>query len=312
MDNMQEITRTNREHKDRLFRFIFKQKKDLLSLYNAINNSDYTNPEKLIIYTMEDYVYMGMKNDLSFLIDWNLNVFEHQSTWNPNMPLRGLLYVAAALKKFVELNHLDIFSSKKLMLPIPRYYVFYNGEDKREDEVTLHLTDSMYDGNAKDTSCVEFIAHVININQGHNPKIMEKCPMLYEYAFFVAEIRRNVKQGIPRGEAIDDAVKYCIRNGILADILRGNRAEVTQMLLTEYNEALHISNEKEISFEEGFLKGQLKEKEKTEQEKNRADELQKQKQVFKYKLQNKTNVEISELMNLPVEEIENLLKEINE
>ena len=91
----------NRQHKDRLFRFIFQEKSALLSLYNAINRSDYTDPESLEIYTMENYVYMGMKNDVSFLIDWNMNVFEHQSTYNPNMPLRGFLYMSAMFKKFI-------------------------------------------------------------------------------------------------------------------------------------------------------------------------------------------------------------------
>ncbi|MCI6005893.1 MAG: hypothetical protein MRZ60_09745, partial [Blautia sp.] len=86
---MQDEIRINREHKDRLFRRIFSKKEDLLSLYNALSNSDYTNTEDLQIYTMDDFVYMSMRNDLSFLIDMTLNVFEHQSTYNPNMPLRG-------------------------------------------------------------------------------------------------------------------------------------------------------------------------------------------------------------------------------
>ena len=94
--DMQMNASVNVKHKDRLFRFIFKDKESLLTLYNAVNESDYTDVEALEIYTMENFVYMGMKNDLSFLIDWNMNVFEHQSTYNPNMPLRGILYMAAA------------------------------------------------------------------------------------------------------------------------------------------------------------------------------------------------------------------------
>lgn len=315
MDNMQDTTSVNRQHKGRLFRFIFHDKQDLLSLYNAINGSDYANPDDLIIYTMEDYVYMGMKNDLSFLIDWNLNVFEHQSTYNPNMSLRGLLYVSASFKKFVELNHLDIYSSKQLVLPIPRYYVFYNGTQKMEDEVKLYLTDSMYGESAKEKSCVEFVAHMININAGHNPKIMEKCPKLYEYSVFVEEVRRNKNSGMELTEAINKAVDTCIRKGILADILRANRAEVTTMIMKEYDEALHISNEKEISYESGFAHGQLLEKENTEKERQRADleaqraDLADQKvQIFTYHfLQGKTVAEIAELMQLPTELIEEIL-----
>ena len=315
MDNMQDTTRVNRQHKDRLFRFIFHDKQDLLSLYNAINGSDYANPDDLIIYTMEDYVYMGMKNDLSFLIDWNLNIFEHQSTYNPNMPLRGLFYVSASLKKYVELNNLDIYSSKQLVIPIPRYYVFYNGTQKMDDEVKIHLTDSMCGDRAQEQSCVQFVAHMININAGHNPKIMEKCPKLYEYSVFVEEVRRNKNSGMELTEAINKAVDTCIRKGILADILRANRAEVTTMIMKEYDEALHISNEKEISYESGFAHGQLLEKENTEKERQRADleaqraDLADQKvQIFTYHfLQGKTVAEIAELMQLPTELIEEML-----
>ena len=92
---------------------------------------------------MEDFLYMGMKNDVSFLIDWNLNLFEHQSTYNPNMPLRGFMYMAASFKKYVELNRLDLYSSKLIRIPVPRYFVFYNGKRPLEDEVLLRLTDQM-------------------------------------------------------------------------------------------------------------------------------------------------------------------------
>ncbi len=334
--NMQDTTRVNRKHKDRLFRFIFKQKKELLSLYNAINDSNYDDPEALEIYTMEDYVYMGMKNDLSFLIDWTLNVFEHQSTYNPNMSLRGLFYVSASLKKFVDVNHLDVFSSKRLMIPIPRYYVFYNGTDEIEDVVKLYLTDSMPGKDAVSQSCVQFVAHMININAGRNSELMEKCPKLYEYSLFVAEVRKNTKSGMELKEAIEYAVERCIRNGILEDILRGNRAEVTDMLMKEYDEALHIANEKEISFEEGFLKGQLAERENTERVQKEAEQkmervqketeqkmerVQKETeqkmeraqkeiqqanlkiQILTYQLQGKTLEEISELVQLPMEQL---------
>lgn len=130
---MQDEIRINKKHKDRLFRKIFEKKEDLLSLYNALNGSDYTDPEELEIYTMDSFVYMGMRNDLSFLIDMTLNVYEHQSTYNPNMPLRGFFYMSSAYQKYVALNKLDIYSSKQIPLPLPKYYVFYNGTRKMPD-----------------------------------------------------------------------------------------------------------------------------------------------------------------------------------
>ena len=82
----------NREHKDRLFKIIFQEKSDLLCLYNAINGTTYDNPDDLTITTMEDVIYISMKNDVSFLVDCRMNLYEHQSTYNPNMPLRGMFY----------------------------------------------------------------------------------------------------------------------------------------------------------------------------------------------------------------------------
>lgn len=84
----------NREYKDRLFKLVFREKKDLLELYNAINDTEYDNLDDIEINTLEDVVYMGMKNDISFLVTDVLNLYEHQSTFSPNLPLRGLLYFA--------------------------------------------------------------------------------------------------------------------------------------------------------------------------------------------------------------------------
>ncbi|MDY3998500.1 MAG: hypothetical protein SOY73_05275 [Blautia sp.] len=155
---MQDEIRINREHKDRLFRRIFEKKEELLSLYNALNESDYRDADALEIYTMDSFVYMRMRNDLSFLIDMTLNVYEHQSTYNPNMPLRGFFYMSSAYQKYVALNRLDIYSSKMIPLPLPRYYVFYNGTKKMPDESILYLTDSMPGEDAAEKSSVQFAA----------------------------------------------------------------------------------------------------------------------------------------------------------
>lgn len=306
MMDMQKNVRVNIKYKDSLFRFIFKDKEALLTLYNAVNESDYTDAEALEIYTMEDFVYMNMKNDLSFLIDFNMNVFEHQSTYNPNMPLRGLLYMAAAFKKYIALNHLDLYGSKRLHLPVPRYYVFYNGLAAMEDEELWYLTDSMEGAAASEKSCVQFRAHMVNINLGRNSKLMERCPLLYEYSFFVAEIRKNVSQSMILREAIEEAVDYCIRNGILADILQGNKAEVTDMCLEEYDAALHIASEKEISFEEG----RQEERKNTERERQRADMLKRKNTVLMGKLRGESEEVIAENEGIPLDEVKRILAEI--
>lgn len=259
---------------------------------------------------MENFVYMGMKNDLSFLIDWNMNVFEHQSTYNPNMPLRGFLYMAAAFKRYIELQRLDLYGSKQLRLPVPRYYVFYNGLKEMADEETLYLTDSMADADAPKKSCAQFAAHMVNINKGRSPKIMQQCPLLYEYSLFVAEIRKRTPQNRPLREAIEEAVDYCIAHNILADILRTNKAEVTNMCLEEYDEAFHIASEKEISFEEGRLKGLNEERKNTEKERLRAESEQLRAEIFRQKLQGKSDKAITESLEITLDEVQKILKEI--
>ena len=304
--DMQMNVSVNEKHKDRLFRFIFKDKGALLTLYNAVNESDYTDVDALEIYTMENFVYMGMKNDLSFLIDWNMNVFEHQSTYNPNMPLRGFLYMAAAFKRYIELQRLDLYGSKELRLPVPRYYVFYNGLKDMADEEILYLTDSMEAASGPEKSCAQFSAHMVNINKGRNAQIMQRCPLLYEYSLFIAEVRKRTTQNWPLKEAVEEAVEHCIAHNILADILRANKAEVTNMCLEEYDEAFHIASEKEISFEEGRLEG-LKSAEK---ERLKAEALDLQVAVLTRKLRGETEESIAESQGITLDEVQKILEEI--
>ena len=117
-----------RSYKDSLFRMIFKEKRELLSLYNAINGTSYQDPDELIVTTIEDVLYMGRKNDVSFLIGTRLYLYEHQSTWNPNLPLRNLFYVSDLYSAITEERNL--YSSKRIQIPTPHFLVFYNGEEK--------------------------------------------------------------------------------------------------------------------------------------------------------------------------------------
>ena len=109
---------------------LFSDRKNLLSLYNAVNGSSYEDPDALEIVTLENAVYMGMKNDLAFIVDTGLFLYEHQSTYNPNMPLRDLFYIAGEYQKLVD--HRFLYSSSIQKIPAPNFLVFYNGTE-RED-----------------------------------------------------------------------------------------------------------------------------------------------------------------------------------
>ncbi len=220
----------NREYKDRLFKLIFREKEDLLQLYNAVNGTDYDNPEDMEINTLEDAVYMGMKNDVSFLVKDILNLYEHQSTYSPNLPLRGVFYFADLYRKILAGIDIDIYSSKLIKLPFPQFVVFYNGTKQQPERQVFHLHSAF-------------------------PEVMRKCRKLEEYSIFIEKVRENTDRKMPIKAAVDHAVEECINEGILEKILRENREEVCSMLLSEYDEQAHIESEKKIAREEGRQEG---------------------------------------------------------
>ena len=225
----------NRKYKDTLFRFLFGENKAAaLSLYNAVNGSSYTDEDGLEFTTLEDVIYMKFKNDVSFLFGRTLNLYEHQSSYNPNMPLRGLLYFADLYRQLITERE-RLYGMQLVKIPTPRYIVFYNGDERymQEDQVELKLSDAF---DIPDESCkCEWTAQMININHGHNVRLMEHCKKLQDYSMFIHLIRKNSKQ-MDLKEAIDKAVTECIEGGILSDILSKHQNEVKDMCLTEFNE----------------------------------------------------------------------------
>ncbi len=253
---MEEV-RINRNFKDSLFRMIFSGKAELLSLYNAINGSSYKDPEALTVTTIDSVIYMGMKNDLSFLIDDCLNLYEAQSTWNPNMPLRGLFYFSRLYQAYLEERQLNLYSSVRLSLPYPQYIVLYNGTDRKMERTELKLSDS-FSLPEGERCFLECTALVINVNFGCNSELMESCRKLYEYAWLVERVREKLRSGLKLRAAVDRAVEDAIGNGILKEFLLKHRREVMEMILEEYDQEKHVMSEKEISFREGEKEGKIK------------------------------------------------------
>ena len=251
--------KVNRVYKDRLFRLIFSSKEELLALYNAVRGTQYKDAEALEITTLDDVLYMGMKNDLSFLLDDVLNLYEHQSTYCPNMPLRGVFYLADIYRKYVDASGGDLYGSRRLMLPLPQYLVFYNGTAQLPDRMVLKLSESYYlpEGLAAEPS-LECSALMLNINLGHNRELMVNCRKLWEYAVFVERIRERLAAGEQLEDAVKQAVDICMKEGVLADILRTQRAEVEELMWAEFNEERFIAKEKEYSWEDGNKAGKVK------------------------------------------------------
>ena len=286
----------NRNYKDTLFRMVFKKKEDLLDLYNAINGTDYKNPDELEVNTLENVLYMTMKNDISFLIGCSMNLYEHQSSDNKNMPLRGFLYLARLFETYVAENGLDIYSSTLQKLPTPRYIVFYNGNREEPDEHVLRLSDAFY----KEGGCLDCEARMLNINYGHNRELMEKCRRLEEYAIFVARVRKKMKEKRNTLKiAITEAIDECTKEGILMDILVRQRNEVLGVLLSTFNKELYEKNLKEDAYSKGRTEGKIEGK------------IEIQIELIRKKLEKgKSIIEIAnDLEELP-ETIERLLKQI--
>ena len=266
----------NREYKSRLFGFLFgreEHKEWTLALYNAINGTSHTDPADITINTIEDVVYLGMKNDLSILVSEvvslyrTMELYEQQSTYNPNMPVREFMYAGKLYDSFIYMAKLHRYGKKLIPLPIPKLVVFYNGEDDQEDEVTLRLSDSFREEIRRGvmTRGVEGMTpeeieaevdriyekadpdiavkvRMININYGHNRELLKACKPLEEYSWFIAKIREV--NGTSDGDkpmsveaAIDKAIEEMPDDFLIKGFIVENRAEVMDMCLTEYNEA---------------------------------------------------------------------------
>lgn len=241
----------NRNYKDTIFRMLFSDRKNLLSLYNAINGTSYMNPEELEIVTLENAIYMGMKNDLAFIMDMNLYLYEHQSTYNPNIPLRNLFYIADEYQRLVVQK--SLYSTVIQKIPTPRFIVFYNGTKKVDDYNEFRLS-SAYE-NPTDNPDLELRVTMLNVNDGHNLELMEHCRTLKEYAKYVARVRKYVTQNIPLEEAVTRAVDECIEEGILAEFLMKNKAEVIKVSIYEYDKEFEEKKLRKAEYEAGVEAG---------------------------------------------------------
>lgn len=240
----------NRNYKDTVFRMLFSDRKNLLSLYNAVNQRHYTDPEDLEIVTLENAIYMGMKNDLAFIIDTNLYLYEHQSTYNPNMPLRDLFYISNEYQKLLDKK--SLYSSSLQKIPAPNFIELYNGTDTLSD-FSEHRLSSAFE-NLSGEPKLELIVTVLNINEGHNALLMEHCQTLKEYSQYVAKVRKYAA-GMPLDQAVEYAVDECIKENILADFLRKNRAEVISMSIFEYDKEEEEKKLRKAEYEAGVEAG---------------------------------------------------------
>ena len=292
-----------RNYRDTLFRMLYRNKVRLLSLFNAVNGTHYDNPDDLTITTLEGVLYLGMKNDVSCIIDMMMQLYEHQSTVNPNMPLRNLFYVSDLLQKYIYEEGIDIYSRKQIKIPTPKFVVFYNGDEEQPERKEIRLSKA-FSANTGETN-MELVVLQININKGQNEELKAACKTLQEYAEFTERAREHRKE-MELEDAIRTTIDECIRDGILKDFLLKNKAEVYHMCLYEFDVELHERVLREEEREEGRLEG-IREGRLDGQQEGMQNGKKFAKQVFKAFMSGKTPETIAEELNVPLEEVKNLV-----
>ena len=242
-----------KNYKDRLFKFIFgnpENRQWTLSLYNAMNGTNYTDPEAIQFNTIGDAVYMGMRNDASFIVAFEMNLWEHQSTYNPNMPMRFFIYCGRLYEKYIVTSDYYPYSSTLQRVPRPQCVCFYNGKQEQPEKQVLKLSDA-YDGEGD----IEVKVTMLNINYGKNRQLMDACEPLKEYAWFVEAVRRHQSEKMDLDAAVDAGISEMPDEYVIKPFIIANQAEVKDMFLTEYNEEKVKEQEREEGRKEGRAEG---------------------------------------------------------
>ena len=253
------LTSHQSQYKDRLFKFIFgrddeNSKKWRLELYNALNGTNYTDPDALELNTIENVIYITMHNDISFLLGTEMNLYEQQSSRNPNMPLRGLLYFSQLYQNYLTKNGKNLISTQLVKIPTPEFIVFYTGSETDPKEWTLKLSDAFM--NKDNSGAYEWTAKVQNIHPVYAKELQKSCKALYDYSCYVYRIKDNIKSGMKNDEAIEEAIGWAEKEHLLGNFFKIQKAEVIGMSLTEFDEDEFKRICREDGYAEGLSKGQ--------------------------------------------------------
>ena len=243
----------NREYKSDVFSMLMENKSYALEVYNALNHSDYKNPEEVEIIRLERGISLSIRNDASFLIDMNMSFYEHQSTYNPNMPLRSMIYYVNALEDWLKRKNLDLFGRKRIQLPTPHFVVFYNGTEKRPEYEEMRLSEAFC--HKTDEPGIEVRCRVYNINPDNNRPLKERSAVLEGYTYFVEKVRTYRKGNMGLEEAVDRAIEDCIKNHVLEDFFRDRKDEVKKMTHLDYTWEKREQMIRKEEFEDGMEQG---------------------------------------------------------
>ena len=280
----------NRTYKSTLFIMLFQDKNNLLELYNAISGKHYTDPGILEINTLENAIYMTVKNDISFLVDGRLSLYEHQSTYNPNLPLRFLIYIAKLYSRMT--RNANLYGTKVVRIPPPEFLIFYNGREELPDRTVLNLSD-MYEKEDPHAG-LQLSAVMLNISGENNQKLKEACRTLKDYAIYTDKVRRYAEE-LELADAVERAIRECMEEGVLKDFLEKHRAEAKEMSIFEYDQEKHMRQEREEAWEDGRAAGV-------------NEGIQLAKQILQLSHQGECPAEIARKCNITLEQVKKILE----
>ena len=302
-------THVNRTYRSTVFIMLFEEKENLLELYNAMSGKHYTDPELLEINTLENAIYMSIKNDVSFLMDGRLSLYEHQSTYSPNLPLRFLFYISNLYSGMT--RNENLYGTRAVQIPTPEFIIFYNGEEERPERETLRLSD-LYtfrgeDGRTEESDYrLELKAELLNICGDNNKALKDACRTLREYAIFTDKMRAYAKT-MDIEAAAERTIEECIREDVLREFLEKHKAEVIKVSIFEYDQEKHLRQEREQAWEEGREAGIAEGKAAGIAEGKAAGRIE----LIQKKLKKgKTVAQIADELEEPEDEIEKLIKNI--
>ncbi len=244
---------SNREVKNSAFTTFFGEPENASELYAALGDTK-VSPEDITYVTLEGVLFIARKNDLAFTVKNRVLVIsEHQSTINENMPLRDLLYLGRTLEKL--LDEKNLYRRKMISIPTPEFYVFYNGDDPFPTEKILRLSDAYLD--KTEHPMLELEVKVININLSSGHRLLKECRPMYEYSWFIQQIKDYLADGWSRDDAIAQAVRDCLDEGIMAEFMQEHGTEAVNMLYTQWNWDDAMEVEREEAYEDGVEAGQI-------------------------------------------------------
>lgn len=251
-----EYGKGNREYASDVFSMLMEDGEYRLDVYNALNGSNYQDPDLVEVISLESGVSLSVRNDASFLIGGDANFYEHQSTYSPNMPLRFLIYFSHYLKTWMEHADADVFSRKIVKIPTPHFVVFYNGSEKRPEVEEMRLsaafTKAADEGKEPD---LEVKCIVYNINAGKNGELKRKSKVLYGYMHFIDKVRGYLKKGKGLEKAVDLSIEECIEEDVLKRFFENRKDEVRKVMKWDLTMERHIRIMKKEEREEGRQEG---------------------------------------------------------